>query len=692
MYLTYEFYSDFYHELQKSQSIDMCLEKAPDIISSIESLSNDPSKLDTKLLELIIRINLLIYDQSETGKVIMNDSKYDALTSELFKRSGKRITTVETTETLSKKWEMVKHPNPGLVGSIDKVYDKDALYQWLDKLCMKAKYDPFVVIRPKFDGISSVVYMEYGEIKLAMTRKDGIIGQNITQLIRAIPAKNKAGLFRVSGRYALDSGDFVYKERTEIKTEILMTQDDFEQLSQDYPGLYANRRSAVSGIINTPSNKHLAKYLTIEPLVYMEDGDPWICGDRMILEVIPDQYGDIYYAIQELIAKYKDSRFQYRVDGVVLYPSDIEGVIITEWDESDILADSIAYKTNSAYGVTRALEVYPSVGRTGQVTPMLKVEPVEVNETIVTDVSLSTMKKFMQFNLHHLEKVQIESAGDVIPMVKGTLNPKEYPENAPLLTMKDKCPYCGSTFEPISKELIGCVNDECPNRQAGIVTNFLAKMGIQGMKDATIVTLQEAGLLKSFPEIIHFIKDKNLHRRVAEIEGFSNVSVNNMVTELRKLIENEFTESQFLGSLGIQNVSINTAGTITRKHSIGQLLTMDISVLLDTLMSIDGIGEITAVMVSDYLNDNRDMIRNLMNEITIVPDREIIGKVVFTGFDSEEMKQRLEAKGYLVPDNLTKDTNYLIAAKMGSGKCQKAEKYGIPIIPLMEADDFINSL
>lgn len=671
----------YYDLLMDSPSIDDLIDNTDEsLIEWIKSVSLTPEVIDDEELEALIKIHLLIYDQSESGQVLITDTQYDKLMSEYKKRTHKTISTVEVNQKNSKKWELIKHPHPNLVGSIDKVYTKEDLYKWLEQFDNYPE-DMSIALKLKYDGVSSAIIDENGKF-VALTRKDGVVGQDITRLLSQIPDDKSEYL------------DYVDKSRNIpvlCKTEILMKRDDFEQLQKDYPETYANRRSAVSGIINTPSNLHLANYLTVKPLVasYFDQGF-YPCKVNKTIPYTPEYKGDVYTEIMELIKKGKSSDNQFRVDGVVLYPVDKYGFIIGDTD-TDVLESCIAFKTNSAFGITRALEVYPSVGRTGQVTPMLKVEPVEVNETIVTDVSLSTMRKFLQFNLHHLEKVQIESAGDVIPMVKGTLNPKEYPDDEPLLKMRMVCPHCGSEFYH-EGELTFCGNSRCPKVRAGLITNFLTKMGINGIKDATVETLQNEGFLLEFKDIFELLEDKSKQMEIAMLPGFSSKSVENMITELKRLETEEFTLSTFIGSLGIRDISRTTARTIFKYFNLHQMNTYTKDQMVDALLQINGIGDKLANNFAEYVVDNRDMINGLLSHINIIPDMMELGKVVFTGFDDEELRAKFEEKGYLVKDNLTRDTSYVVAASTSTGKYKKAMEKGIPVYMLNDVESLLAKL
>lgn len=666
----------YYELLLESPHVDDMIDNTDQsLIEWIKSISLTPEILDDEELEAIIKIHLLIYDQSESGKVLITDTQYDQLMAESVKRGNRPIITVEVNKKNSRKWELIKHPHPNLVGSISKVYTKEDLYKWLDRFDdYKGKLR--LAMKLKYDGVSSAVSYDGNDRYTAVTRKDGVVGQDITRLVENIPKEKREDLK-------------VLRSAKQVKTEILMTRDDYERLNNDYPETYANRRSAVSGIINTPSNIHLAKYLTVKALVSNAYDYPeyYPCFADKVITYNPKYKGDVFTEINELIAKGKSSDNQFRVDGVVIYPISETGYIIGDTD-TDVLESCIAFKTNSAFGITRALEVYPSVGRTGQVTPMLKVEPVEVNETIVTDVSLSTMRKFSQFRLHHLEKVQIESAGDVIPMVKGTMNPKDYPDDEPLLTMSMFCPVCGYHLTQRG-ELLFCENGKCPKVRSGLVTNFLEKMGINGIKDATVDTLQNEGYLLDLKDVIDLIDDKQKHLQIANIPGFSTKSVDNMMKELSRLTTEEFTYGTFFGSLGIRDISRTTARTIFKYIKLHELNTLSESEIINRLLSINGIGNILANNFADFIIDNRDLIDYLSSKIRLIPDPMELGKVVFTGFDDEELRAKFEEKGYLVKDNLTRDTTYVVAASTTTGKYKKAKENGIPVYMLNEVDKLL---
>lgn len=349
-------------------------------------------------LEDMIMVCLDYYTYSSSGDTLITDHEYDELMN-LYRSFAKEPLVYADLIYGESTWTFIAHENPGMVGTVAKVYDEEDVKAFMDKNdSPNPKYRQQYILGPKYDGISSVIHLEKGKLGAAVTRNDGSKGQDIREVIRR--SKNIKKLLRQ------------YEDRDVwIKTELCVGQSDFEELIEHKK--YKNRRSATAGIVNSPKNIDLAQYITVIPLAVQdtESGRLEYTPEGSV-KITPDGYiGVMMEAINKMLQSIRSADFEFRTDGVVIYPYDDEMYP----NRDDVMACAIAYKVNTEYAFTTIDFGYVSVGRMGYGIPMLRVKPVEVNETTVSDVSLGSFDKLATMGLYEGEVVEIYSAGNVIP-------------------------------------------------------------------------------------------------------------------------------------------------------------------------------------------------------------------------------------------------------------------------------------
>lgn len=365
-----------------------------DKLMSVRVLTNEQFDQMTDL----IMIYLDYYVYSSNGDVLITDHEYDLLMNQYINNGGKLLSKSDKIRSQT-QWSFVKHESPGMVGTVKKVYSLEELAVYFFKYRTMSGYRTWRVA-PKFDGISSAIKINWdGRILLGVTRNDGVEGQDITEVV-----KNASNADKVISYYA---SKLLEGESCWVKTELCVSTIDFNELIKHK--LYKNRRSATSGIINSPKNLSLARYITIIPLAaHYTSSDKIDYVPLDSYEVSAATPYQLMEDIERLLSKIRDSRYPFRTDGVVLYP--LGDDIIPNFD--DIMDHAIAYKVNTAEGLTQVDYGYVSVGRLGYAVPMLHVRPVEVNETTVEDVSLGSFDKFAGMDIHEGEQVLVYSAGD----------------------------------------------------------------------------------------------------------------------------------------------------------------------------------------------------------------------------------------------------------------------------------------
>lgn len=635
----------------KSLNLDVVMNYA-EIIRGFSRaiLDGEYSPTDLGLLSILM-LALDQYTYGNDGDVIMPDRMYDELHQMYMRRGHDQIIYADVFQT---QWNTVEHHAPYMVGSVRKVYNFNDIYSFIDEECsfrnMPCQGIKWIVA-PKFDGISACLEIQNHTLVQAITRGTRSEGQDITLVVER--AQNLPDILK-----KLDTGF--------LKVELCVPQSNFEYLKQRG---YKNRRSATSAIVNSPKNIELAQYIHAVPLVWVENNNGVLDihynppTSRKMSGVSAD---DIIQEMQELTVFLKDPQYEYeyRTDGVILWTSPSDG---GKFD--DIMEHSMAFKVNTAEAFTKIKRIYLTVGRTGKATPMLEVEPCEVNETVVTDVSLGSMPIYRRLGLHQDEEVIIYSAGDVIPQMR---LPEEriYPKNSPIIYVDEVCPHCG---KPLQYDR--CTNVDCPVKQSGRILNFIEKTNVtKDISEKTIEDLFNAGLIRNIPDLFKLSIEK-----ISSLDGYTEYSATKMIDELNKLRATPMNESTFLGSLGCPGVSIKTASVILEYFTLDELMQMsgwNRSVMLN---SIRGIGPEISKCLEKFLDEHREEIRELRNMLHIEKDKSYIGTVVFSGFRDPKWEDKFDRIGFQTSDSVTNKTTVCIASNYGTRNAKNALNKQIPI-------------
>lgn len=655
--------------------------------SKFESLANeilneyrkkgtvDP-EIASKLHDYLM-ICLDVYTYSTEGESLIMDFTYDLIMTIYCKITGNERMSQSDAIVSSMLWPFVKHEAPFMVGTINrKIYDLDELSYYLKQL----RRDGFthLLYAPKFDGVSAAVTIRNGTIERAVTRNNGIEGQDITEVIRRMNRAKK-----VFTRSRTEDGYY--------KCEIVMSTEDFENLCN--MKTYKNRRSAASAIVSAPSNLIYAEFLSCIPLA-------WVNFDGTKMKYLASQYADgmvenpnsfdvadVYENIERILRHIRAAAYPIRTDGAVVFPYSPNHL---EPNTVDLMANCLAYKINTQEGLSRVQSVYLSIGRTGMAKPMVRVEPVEVNEVFMKQASLGSMANFASLNLHQDEEVIVFAAGDIIPQIRMP-DPRSYPKGAPRLIMDIRCPYCGKKLRPKKSDAdLFCVNPRCPRVLSGRIANFVEKLDIcEGFRDETFFALVQANIISTIEDL--FTLDHHVEQ-VSRVLG-SRLQAEKLFMGLKALKTKTFEVSTVFGSLGIEGISIRTCQVIFGDMNLEYLLELKKGRVEMALAGIPGIGPITAETFADWINENRDFIEFLMENMKIVDDKINYGTVNFTGFRNKDYAEELKSIGFPVSDRVTGDTIAVVyAGDVTTGNATKAINKGIPLVHLGQIDQLVEEL
>lgn len=678
-----KYFSIVYDKLADGSYTIETLEKCdPDIetksnlyIKYLETTKN----VDVDVLYRFIVIQLDYYTFSNIGNVLITDSDYDFAT-QCLKSYGIKIPTTTTFSPSSKTWQIKEHTAPQMVGSVEKVFSMEEVHNFIKRESQGVFGTTNVIFAPKYDGVG--INIEYDpdllDFSSALTRKDGMKGQELIKVIKNSKNYNDI-LMSAINEFGSSHGY--------IKGEILLSQSDFEELVKEKP--YKNRRNGTSGVINTPSNIEYARYLTVKPLVYATENSRKkfgynYCPDGSIIVDIEDLIKNpdmIDETINKILAETHNSEFEYRTDGVVIFIHNIH----ISYD--NVMDHSIAFKTNSKVGITKIEYGYVSIGRTGKATPMIKVQPCDLNETMVTDVSLSNFTKVRKLGLHENDTIMLESSGDVIPMIKDIVK-----QGSPTPLYFDlRCPMCGKRLveECSTKGEIeyACKNTACPRIVAGSVTNFLDKLGANGISDTTVLNVYQQLGLQSFSD---FLDTEKYRDDLIQLPNWGPVSANNFIDEINRLKEKTVSYGEFIGSLGIPGISTkkcrNIFSNISYNDFVSAIKDRNYDKADSMLYGIDGMATKSITTFMDFFKENIDVIVDVGSRLNLVNDKVASANVVFTGIRDKDAELMLDKYGIETSDNINGKTIAVISANKSSGKSQKAAKMNIPIFDAYSSD------
>lgn len=683
-----------------------------------EFLNLDIKSIDRKKAESIIEdlrevIRFHDWRYYVLAQPVISDYEYDKLFKLLKDIESKYpdlITPDSPTQRvpseITKVFPQVKHLTPML--SLDNSYNEADLRDFDKRVreltgLEKIEY----AVEPKFDGAGISLIYEKDLFKRGATRGDGEVGEDITnnlKVIKSIPLSAKFSSYGI--------------DKVEIRGEVLIRKDIFkkinEQRLEEGLPLFANPRNAAAGSIRLQDPKEVAKRgleAFVYQITYAEKDGKNLLGTVLkkhsdnikMLHLLgfktPYEVLKVCNGIDEVIDycrewERKRDNYPYEIDGMVIKVNDIslyEKLGFTShhprW--------AIAYKFKARQATTKIIDVVFQVGRTGAITPVAKLQPVEIGGVIVSSVSLFNEDFIREKDIRIGDTVLVERAGDVIPYVvmvikearTGNEKPIEFPKN---------CPSCGSPLvKPLGEAVYRCININCPAQVIERIIHFASKdaMDIKGLSEATVKKFYKLGLLKSIPDIYRLD-----FRIIKNIQGFGEKSVNN----LKQAIEESKNRPLYrlIYGLGIRYVGEVTAKTLA--SAVNCLEDLKNFTITD-LMKLPDIGDKVATEIYNFFHNeqNLKMIQQLKELGVNVcnPKEEKRGKLaglnfVFTGAlkccSREKAKEIVESLGGNVLDTVSKKVHYLVVGEEPGSKLQKAQK--IPTIKIINEEEFLKMI
>lgn len=593
---------------------------------------------------------------------------------------------------ITKEFVTVRHRWPML--SLGNTYNEQELLDF-DQRIRKAIGDSFeYVCELKFDGLSMSLTYEEGKLVRAVTRGDGVQGDEVTTNVRTINTIPKR----------LHEGS--YPDYFEIRGEVFMHRKAFERLNNERlengEVAYANPRNFASGTIKMQDSAEVAKR-PLDCFMYALNTEKTLFKTHWeSLQAIKswgfhvNDYSRLCSSMDEVlqfIAKWDKDRFglSYDIDGIVIKVNNY-----SQQQELGFTAKSprwaISYKYKAERVETELISVSYQVGRTGAVTPVANLKPVLLAGTTVKRATLHNANEIIRLDLHEGDTVFVEKGGEIIPKII-SVNPEKRAANAVPVVYRTTCPACDTPLERKEGEAaFYCPNDEgCPPQIVGKMQHFIGRkaMNIDGLGDETIETLYSRGYIRHISDIY---KLHNHADELKQMERFGDKSINNMLDGIEKSKQMPFEKVLF--GLGIRYIGETVAKKLAMYFkSVDKLM----AATYDELIAAEEVGERIAQSLIEYFSNEKHQqeIEKLKvlglqfvaeeKEVKLASEKlagqSFIISGVFEKFSRDELKDLIEQNGGKILSSISAKLNYLVAGdNMGPAKLEKAQKLNIPII------------
>lgn len=593
---------------------------------------------------------------------------------------------------LNQEFVQVPHRYPML--SLSNTYNKQEVADFYERVRSGLEGEPFeICCEMKYDGLSISLTYEQGRLVRAVTRGDGVQGDDVTEnvkTIRCIP-------LRLNGNG--------YPEEFEIRGEILMPWTSFETLNREREEreepLFANPRNAASGTLKSKNSAVVAQrkldaylyYLLGEHIPFdghyenLQAARSWgfkISGGMKKVTTLQDIYDFIDYwdverknlpvATDGIVLKVNSQRQQRALGYTAKSP---------RW--------AIAYKFQAERARTRLNAVTFQVGRTGTVTPVANMDPVQLAGTVVRRATLHNADVMEQLDLHIGDMVYVEKGGEIIPKIVGVDADARGPETGPKAEFITRCPECGAELVRYEGEAAWyCPNDTaCPPQIKGRIEHYISRraMNIDSLGPETVDDYYRRGLIRDVADLY----DIQVQQINGE-DGTREKSAQKIVRSIADSVEVPFERVVF--ALGIRFVGEIAAKALARHFKSMDALA---SASLEDMLQINGIGVVIAESVIRYFANeaNRDLVRRLREkgvrmelsdeELSSHSDKlsgqSIVVSGVFSLHSRDEYKAMIEQHGGKNVGSISSKTSFVLAgANMGPAKLEKAGKLGIPIL------------
>ena len=597
------------------------------------------------------------------GNPLISDEEYDRLLEEYLKENGENKRPY-----LRQKQSGVIN---GLVGTLPKVYGvrepmregQDTYEKWFHRKGINPNAK--IIIQPKFDG-ASVAFDKSGRF---FTRGDYQNGESVD----------------VTALFKNHNVSKYMKESTDgVKFEAIMSHENFYSAGIDELGSYLKPLDVVNAIIHSRNDK-VSNYITLIPLRESVGGDEYVCSELQTVSLVTTTADDFETIQQFIVDKLNDG-------ATVEYGGrhySIDGVVVSVLGPDNETQEEIAIKILNDINETKLVDVVFQFGKTGKITPVAIVEPVQFcdGKRTVDHITVSTLDRVNEMNLRKGDTVRFMY--NIVPYLLDSAQ-----DGYERIQLPTHCPKCGAPFEYTSLKTVRCTNPVCQGRKLGSIIRYCEKMKMMGLGESTITTLFDEGFIKEIDDLYTLTVED-----ITSLPGFKETSATNILKAIHDNSQ-DVPVCRWLGALPFLDVdskkwellitSVLGNDEMYRSNVIRHIF-QDAPDEFDTLLvqNVRGIGTATIKAMNEGFIANKEMFKRLIKFITFKSTTNVSnrGRVCLTGTRDKTVVDYLTKKGYQVTDSLTKDTVLVVRPDpmFESGKTKKAYELGIKIITINEA-------
>lgn len=641
-------------------------------------------------------IEYYVYDNPS-----VSDQEYDRLMQELMTLEEKHPEMYDANSPSQRiigqvleGFEKVRHDSQML--SLGNVFNYEEIEEFVNRIQGSVKDAEFVV-ECKYDGLAMSLIYENGSFVRAVTRGDGLVGEDVSANIKTIQSIPM---------------HIPERRHVEVRGEVYMPKKSFEELNErqkkNNQALFANPRNAAAGSIRQLDSSVCASRKLDAYWYYFQNAQDFgiltqqEALDRMRslnfkvnpLFKVCKNTKEIWEFIQSIQEKRND--LPYEIDGMVIKLNSLSDQR-TLGSTAKVPRYATAYKFPAERVQTRLLDIVITVGRTGKITPNAVLEPVRIAGTTVSAAQLHNEDMILSKDLRINDIVVVQKAGEIIPEVVSSVKERRDGSQVPYV-YPTHCPVCGSRLVRLEGEAAHyCINQDCPARVVESMIHFASRdaMDIDTLGDKKIEQLHEFGFLNSI-EDIYFLHE---HREeLLEKRGYQKKSVDKMLETIETSKKQPL--ALLLYGLGIRQVGKKAAAILANYFvSMDALMKADV----DTLVSINDIGPITAQSIVEFFKDesNQKLIQTLKEQgLNMIQEKQEIKAshftnktVVLTGtlehYTRNEAKEILENLGANVSGSVSKKTDYVIYGTAAGSKLAKAQNLGVAT---MSEEEFVEEV
>ena len=648
--------------------------------------------MNNEMQKLVDTLNKYAYEYYVLDNPTVSDGEYDVLYDKLKKLEAKTGVVLPDSPTKRVGGEPItefqKHKHIARLYSLDKAVTKEELEAFNDRIKKVSPTEPEYTVEYKFDGLTMCLTYENGEFTGAATRGNGEVGEDVTAqvlTIKTFPLKIE------------------YKGRLEVKGEAVIRLSVLKKYNETAKETLKNARNAVAGAIRNLDPKITEKRkpeIYFYDVNYIEDGS--IKTQVEAVEFLKKEgfkvydflrvcknFDEVYEAIDFIEVERK--KIDVLTDGAVIKVNDF--AVREELGSTEKFPRwAIAFKFGAEEVTTKLKKVVWQVGRTGKLTPLGILEPIELCGVTVSKATLNNYGDITRKNIKVPCRVLVRRSNEVIPEILGST---EIFENSKEVEKPTVCPHCKTQLVEVGANIF-CPNEDCRPRVVAALSNFASKegMNIDGFSEKTAGALYDKFGARKFSDL-YLLKREDL----LSLEGFKDKKADNFLTNIER--SKNCSLENFIFALGIDGIGKKTAKDLEKNFkSLDKLFVAT----KDELLSVDEIGDVLADNLVNFFSDehNIDEIKKLLAEgvkpeyKTVTVNDSLAGeKVVLTGtlssFKRSEAAKIIEARGGQVMSSVSKLTTLVVAGEDAGSKLDKAKELNIKIIDENEFKNLINT-